>query len=145
MVTNNSMSDLNIELGLVSVIIPVYRSERFIAETLDSVLAQSYKKLEIIIINDASPDNSESIIQKYINKSSNIRYYEKVRAGNEPLNEPSKQSGKREQILDLYKQNGWAAVEQEFAKHGRVKRFVFQLYNMMPVGVQQMIRNIRDR
>lgn len=71
--------------------------------------------------------------------------YKRVRAGNEPLNEPSKQSGKREQILDLYKQNGWDAVEQEFAKHGRIKRFVFRLYNMMPVGVQQMIRNVRDR
>lgn len=64
------------ENDLVSVIIPVYNCELFLSSTIDSVLAQdSEKKLEIIIVNDCSSDNSEKIIQKYIKKHSNIFYF----------------------------------------------------------------------
>ena len=72
---NKESNERSIQSGLVSVIIPVYKSERFIGETLDSVLAQTYKQIEIIIINDASPDNSDTIIQRYVSNSDNIRYY----------------------------------------------------------------------
>ena len=49
---------------LVSIIIPVYNSEKHIKRCLDSVLSQSYNDLEIIIINDGSTDNSEQIINE---------------------------------------------------------------------------------
>ncbi len=62
---------------LVSVIIPVYNSEKFIKETLNSVLNQTYKNIEIIIINDCSIDNSENIIKSYCSKYKNIIYYKK--------------------------------------------------------------------
>ena len=48
---------------LVSVVIPVYGVERYIGEALDSVLAQTYKNLEIIIVDDESPDDSVAIIK----------------------------------------------------------------------------------
>jgi teichuronic acid biosynthesis glycosyltransferase TuaG len=50
---------------LVSVIIPVYNSERFIAKTIDSVLSQTYSNIEIIIVDDCSTDSSEQIIEGY--------------------------------------------------------------------------------
>ncbi|SIQ50231.1 glycosyltransferase [Pontibacter lucknowensis] len=53
-------------LPLVSVICLCYNHERFIAEALDSVLAQTYPNLEIIIMNDCSTDNSVAIIQEYV-------------------------------------------------------------------------------
>ena len=62
---------------LVSVIIPVYNSEKFLKETLNSVLNQKYKNIEIIIINDCSVDNSENIIKSYCVKYKNIIYYKK--------------------------------------------------------------------
>lgn len=49
----------------VSVLIPSYNSERWIAQTLDSVLAQSYRALEIIVADDGSNDRSVEIIERY--------------------------------------------------------------------------------
>lgn len=51
---------------LVSVIIPVYNVEKYIEKCLESVLNQSYKKLEILIINDGSKDKSEEKYKKYL-------------------------------------------------------------------------------
>lgn len=50
---------------LVSVIIPSYNSEKFIAETLDSVIAQSWENLEIIVVDDGSNDATVQVIRQY--------------------------------------------------------------------------------
>lgn len=52
-------------MPLVSVIVPVYNGERFLQETIDSIINQSYKNLEIIIVDDASTDASREIIDAY--------------------------------------------------------------------------------
>lgn len=49
----------------ISVVIPVYNSENYIGKTLDSVLAQTFKDLEIICIDDGSTDSSREILLKY--------------------------------------------------------------------------------
>jgi glycosyltransferase involved in cell wall biosynthesis len=53
------------QAGLVSIVIPCYNSERFIAETLDSALRQTYLDAEIIVIEDGSTDNSAQIIRSF--------------------------------------------------------------------------------
>lgn len=53
---------------LISVILPVYNAEKFIKDAIDSILNQTYKNFELIIINDGSTDNSESIILGYDDK-----------------------------------------------------------------------------
>ncbi len=58
---------------LVSVVIPVYNAERTIAETLTSVLAQTYTNLEILVIDDASTDRSPAILQTYAQKDPRIK------------------------------------------------------------------------
>jgi glycosyltransferase involved in cell wall biosynthesis len=50
---------------LVSVILPVYNAETYIAEAIESILTQSYKNLELILINDGSTDRSLDIMQSY--------------------------------------------------------------------------------
>jgi len=60
---------------IVSVIIPVYNSERYINKTLDSVLAQTYKLIEIVLVDDCSTDNTEQLINEYTEKHDNITYY----------------------------------------------------------------------
>lgn len=51
---------------LVSIIIPVYNAERFLDDTISSVLDQTYTNWELILVNDCSTDNSEKIIKKYL-------------------------------------------------------------------------------
>ena len=51
---------------LVSIIIPAYNSERYIVKCLKSLQAQSYKNIEIIIINDGSTDQTQNIIDDFI-------------------------------------------------------------------------------
>ncbi|MBP5683928.1 MAG: glycosyltransferase [Bacilli bacterium] len=65
----------------VSVIVPVYNVEKYIDKCLDSLVKQTLKDLEIIVVNDGSPDNSEKIIQKYAKKYKNIKYLVKENGG----------------------------------------------------------------
>ena len=52
----------------VSIIIPMYNAEKNISLCLDSILSQTYKNFEIIIVNDGSTDNSLKIVNKYKEK-----------------------------------------------------------------------------
>ena len=52
----------------VSIIIPVYGVEKYIAKCLDSLVNQTLDDIEIIVVNDGSPDNSQKIIDKYVKK-----------------------------------------------------------------------------
>jgi len=60
-------------LELISVVIPVYNTSKFLKKCLDSIINQSYNNLEIIIINDASTDNSSEIINEYALKDNRIK------------------------------------------------------------------------
>ena len=58
----------------LSIVIPVYNTELYLKECLDSIINQTLKDIEIIIVNDCSPDNSESIILEYQAKYPCIKY-----------------------------------------------------------------------
>ncbi|WP_157618449.1 glycosyltransferase family 2 protein [Spirosoma spitsbergense] len=57
---------------LVSVIMPVYNGERFLGQAIESILDQSYKQLELIIINNGSTDNTATILETYAQKDRRI-------------------------------------------------------------------------
>lgn len=59
----------------VSVITPIYNAERFLRETLDSILTQTYKDIEIVLVDDCSKDASATIIREYSEKHDNILYH----------------------------------------------------------------------
>ena len=65
----------------VSVIVPVYNVEDYLEKCLDSLVNQTLKEIEIIVVNDGSPDNSEKIIDKYAKKYKNIKAYTKENGG----------------------------------------------------------------
>lgn len=65
----------------VSVIVPVYNVEEYLEKCLESLVNQTLKDIEIIIINDGSPDNSQEIIDKYQKKYKNIKAYLKENGG----------------------------------------------------------------
>lgn len=66
---------------LISVIIPVYGVEKYIHQCLDSIITQSYKNLEIIVINDGTRDRSAEIAKEYAQKDSRIRIYDYENGG----------------------------------------------------------------
>ena len=59
----------NIKNPLVSIIVPVYNVEQYIRRCIDSILNQSYKNIELIIVDDGSTDSSPQIIKEYIDKA----------------------------------------------------------------------------
>ncbi|MDD3052595.1 MAG: glycosyltransferase family 2 protein, partial [Candidatus Cloacimonetes bacterium] len=60
---------------LVSVIIPVFNAGRFLDRTIQSVLGQTYRQIEIILVDDCSKDNSAQIIKTYMHDHSQILYF----------------------------------------------------------------------
>lgn len=61
---------------LVSIIIPVYGVEKYIAKCLESVIAQTYKNLEAIVVNDGTKDKSAEIAKEYAKKDSRIKVFD---------------------------------------------------------------------
>ena len=59
---------------LVSLIIPVYNVEKYVSQCLESAINQTYKNLEIIVVDDCSTDNSKEICLEYANKDSRIKF-----------------------------------------------------------------------
>lgn len=69
------------EQPLVSVIIPVYNVERYLAQCLDSVSRQIYQNLEIICVNDGSRDGSPDILRRYADEDARIQVIDKANGG----------------------------------------------------------------
>ena len=58
----------------ISIIVPVYNIEAYVARCLDSLVQQDLKEIEIIVVNDGSTDNSPEICKSYAKKYPNIKY-----------------------------------------------------------------------
>ena len=67
--------------SLISIIIPVYNVEQYLGKCLDSVISQTYKNLEIILVDDGSTDNSGKICDEYALKDNRIKVIHKKNAG----------------------------------------------------------------
>jgi len=67
--------------NLVSVIIPIYNVEQYLEKCLDSIINQTYKNLEIICVNDCSPDNSSKILDEYSSRDKRIKIVNREKNG----------------------------------------------------------------
>lgn len=65
----------------VSIIVPVYNVEKYLPKCLDSLINQTFKDIEIICVNDGSPDNSLQILNDYAKKDVRVRIIEKENGG----------------------------------------------------------------
>ena len=65
----------------VSVIVPVYGTEQYLRKCLDSLVEQTLQDIEIIVVNDGSPDNSQQIIEEYEEKYANVHGFQKENGG----------------------------------------------------------------
>ena len=67
--------------GLISVIVPVYNAEKYLCRCIDSILAQTYKDFELLLIDDGSKDSSGAICDEYAAKDSRVRVFHKENGG----------------------------------------------------------------
>ena len=65
----------------ISIIVPIYNAENYLKSCLNSVLSQTFKDFEVLMVNDGSIDNSATICQDYAERDSRFRYFEKVNGG----------------------------------------------------------------
>lgn len=66
---------------MVSIVIPIYNAEPYLAQCLDSILSQTHDNLEILCLNDGSTDDSLSIMREYANRDKRIRIIDKQNQG----------------------------------------------------------------
>ena len=66
---------------VLSVLVPIYNTERYLEQALDSLRAQTFGDVKIICINDGSADSSRDIIQKYLDLDSRFRVIDKPNSG----------------------------------------------------------------
>ena len=66
---------------MVSIIMPVYNSEKYVSDAIESVCNQSYKNWELLIVNDGSTDQSSKIADDYAKKDSRIKVFHRNNEG----------------------------------------------------------------
>ena len=69
------------EQNLVSIITPMYNAQKYVGLTIESVIAQTYKNWEMIIVNDGSKDNCAEIVKEYTQKDKRIKLINQPKAG----------------------------------------------------------------
>jgi glycosyltransferase involved in cell wall biosynthesis len=110
----------------VSVIMPAYNSAKYIAEAIDSVLAQTYPMLEIIVVDDGSTDSTGEIVKKYVEKQRNketkrqIRYIYQENKGPAAARNNGIRAAKGGYIAFLDSDDIWLTekIELQMAKFG---------------------------
>lgn len=68
-------------MSILSIIVPIYNTEQYLARCIDSILAQSFTDFELILIDDGSPDNCGRICDEYAEKDKRIRVFHKENGG----------------------------------------------------------------
>lgn len=66
---------------LISIIVPVYNVEKYLGKCLDTIINQTYKNIEILVVNDGSTDDSDKILKEYYKKDKRIRIINKKNGG----------------------------------------------------------------
>ena len=66
---------------LISVIVPIYNVEKYLTKCIESIINQTYKNLEIILVDDGSPDKSPIICDEYAKKDNRIKVIHKKNGG----------------------------------------------------------------
>ncbi len=118
---------------LVSVIIPIYNVEKYVKRCIDSVLAQTYENLEIILVDDGSIDSSSSICNEYALKDSRILIIHKPNGG---------LSSARNAALDVFKGDYVTFVDGDDVVGERYVEALLELVEKYNVELSQIMFRI---
>jgi glycosyltransferase involved in cell wall biosynthesis len=67
--------------GLVSVIVPTYNREKIVGATIEGILEQTYGDIEVLVVDDGSQDDTESVVASYLRKDPRVSYHKKENGG----------------------------------------------------------------
>lgn len=98
--------DETIEPGLVSVVIPSYNYGAFIGAAIDSVLDQSYDKVEVVVVDDSSTDDTRQVVEKYL-VDNRVRYLWQDNAGVSAARNHGMQASRGEFMAFLDADDSW--------------------------------------
>lgn len=108
-------------MKIVSVIIPAYNTKKYIAKCLDSTINQTYTNLEIIVIDDGSPDELFRLVEKYKAKDNRIKLYRQDNKGLSGARNKGIENSTGEYILFL--------DSDDWLERDSIKRLVENIYN----------------
>ncbi len=129
----NAYNKENTSTGLISVIVPVFRVEEYLARCIDSIINQSYKNLEIILVDDGSDDNSGKICDEYALADERIVVIHKENGG---------QSSARNLALEVARGEYVGFVDSDDVIHKNMYTNLFSL--IISYGADMALCNIRD-
>ena len=72
---------MEIKESVVSIIVPVYKVEKYVRQCVDSLLAQTYRNIEVILVDDGSPDNCGAICDEYAAKDCRVKVIHQQNGG----------------------------------------------------------------
>lgn len=108
---------------LISIIVPVYNVESFISECINSVLIQSYKNFELILVNDGSTDNSPAICEQYASKDKRIKVIHKANGGLSDARNWGLKSSSGEYVVFLDSDDYWNDGNALFSLYSLLNKY----------------------
>jgi glycosyltransferase involved in cell wall biosynthesis len=126
---------------LVSILVPNYNYARYIGETIESALRQTYSKFEVIICDDGSKDNSCDVVETYLQKDSRIRLIRKPNGGVASALNTAYKEAKGEIISILDADDVW--VESKLEKVVEIfksnLKCGFAIHNVIQIDAQSQL------
>jgi glycosyltransferase involved in cell wall biosynthesis len=124
----------------VSVIIPTYNREQFVAKAIESVLNQSFQDHEIIVVDDGSTDNTSQTLERYQNK---IRYIYQKNAGASAARNTGVNASKGEWLAFLDSDDEWTAeyLSKQIQKAGELPGVCMQTSDCLFIGLDGQTRS----
>ena len=92
---------------LISVIVPIYKVEQYLSECVDSILQQSYENLEVILVDDGSPDSCPEICDRYAVTDNRIKVIHKPNGGLSDARNTGLKAATGEYILFIDSDDYW--------------------------------------
>lgn len=120
-------------MPLISVIIPVYKVEKYLNQCIDSVLCQTFENFEVILVDDGSPDNSGKICDEYAKKDNRVRVFHKENGGLSDTRNFGIKESKGEYLIfldsdDFYNDNTFfEAINEKISKNKDVDLISFSM------------------
>lgn len=106
------------EKSLISIIVPIFKAEKYLNKCIDSVLEQTYTNWELILVDDGSPDGSAVICRSYVESDKRIRFFQQENKG---------ASAARNRGIDLAKGDYLAFLDSDDYWHKCYLEYLFNL------------------